>query len=199
KHKSVSARIVETVAVFDKSFKVEGRYLQTALRTNDWHMRLEMAVKVGESSGSLLEVCDGSILWVRTEIDSGRRKSKDAEEEETGASMARRNVSEIMAAARKAGDQKSETALIASFGLGGLPGLIAAIEQDMKFTAVKQERLSERPVFVVQGSWNEAFLQRARRPGAPAVSTLMMPTVPDSVRIYVDCETGFPHRLTYLK
>jgi hypothetical protein len=197
KHKSVSARIVETVAVFDKSFKAEGRYLQTALKTNDWHMRLEMDVKIGESSGSLLEVCDGSILWVRTAIDSGRKKSKDAKEKET--TLARRNVSEIMAAARKAGDQKSETALIASFGLGGLPGLIAAIEQDMKFTTVKPERLSERSVFVVQGTWTEAFLQRAGRPGARAVSTLMLPTVPDAVRIYVDCETGFPHRITYLK
>lgn len=196
KYTSVSARLVETVAVLERSFKAEGRYLQTALKTNDWHMRLEMAVKVGDSTGSLLEICDGSILWTRTDIESGRRKERKEGKETL---LLRRNVTEIMAAARKLGDQRTETALMASFGLGGIPGLIAGIEQDMKFSSVREDTLSERPVYVVEGTWSEAFLQKAHRPGTAPMSILMLPTVPDAIRIYVDRETGFPHRFAYLK
>lgn len=196
KYTSVSAKIVETVAIGDRSFKAEGRYLQRALKSNDWHMRLELAVKLGESVGSLLEVCDGEVLWTRTEIDSGRKRDRKEAKEMT---LTRRNISEIISAARKLGDPKTESALIASFGLGGIPALIAGIEQDMKFTTVKEDSLNGRAVYVVQGSWNEAFMKRLPSAGAQPASTMMMPNVPDSVRIYVDRETGIPHRVLYLK
>lgn len=197
KYTSVSAKIVETVAIGDRSFKAEGRYLQRALKTNDWHMRLELAVKLGESTGSLLEVCDGEVLWTRTEIDSGRKRERK-EGKET--SLTRRNISEIMSAARKLGDQKTESALIASFGLGGLPALIVGIERDMKLTAVKEESLNGRPVYMVQGVWGDAFMQNLPRgAGSQPASTMMLPNVPDSVRVYVDRETGMPYRFLYLK
>lgn len=196
KNKSISARLVETITIVDRTLKAEGRYLQTALKTNDWHMRLEMAVKIGESTGSLLEVCNGEVLWTRTDIDSGRKKErKDAHD----STITRRNVSEIMSAAKKLGDPKTETGLIASFGLGGLPGLIAAIEQDMKLTSVKEDSLNGHPVYIVQGTWNEAFLKKMGPPGAQPASLLMLPGIPESMRIYVDRETGFPHRFLYLK
>jgi hypothetical protein len=159
-------------------------------------MRLELVVKFGESEGSLLEVCDGEVLWTRTEIDFGKKRDRKDKKETT---LTRRNVAEIMNAARKLGDVKNETALIASFGLGGLPALIAAIEQDMKFTGLKDDTLRDRPVHVIQGTWSDAFALKLRGQPGRAASSLLPAFVPDAVRIYVDRETGFPHRILYVK
>ena len=194
---SISAKIVETVSVLEKSYKAEGRYLQTALKPNDWHMRLELVVKIGDAEGSLLEVCDGEVLWMRADVESGRKKDRKESKETT---ITRRNVSEIMNAARRIGDKKIETALITSFGLGGIPALLAGMEQDMKFTGIKEDHLRSRPVLVIQGTWTESFASKLRggQPGRGS-SALMPPFVPDSVHIYVDRDTGFPHRILYRK
>jgi outer membrane lipoprotein-sorting protein len=198
KASSVSATVVETVTLFDRSYKAEGKYLQrTAPRPNEWNMRLELRIKIGESAGSLLEVCDGEVLWTRTDIDFGKKRERREKKETT---LTRRNVAEIMSAARKLGDPKNETTLIASFGLGGLPALIAAIEQDMKFNAeMKQETLRERPVTVVSGVWTETFAAKLRGQGAAGAPSLLPAFVPDAVRLYIDRESGFPHRVMYLK
>src|SRR5258708_3990674 len=52
KASSVSASVVETVTLFDRSYKAEGKYLQrSAPRPNEWNMRLELRIKIGESAG----------------------------------------------------------------------------------------------------------------------------------------------------
>jgi hypothetical protein len=199
KYSSVSANIVETVTVLDKSFKAEGRYLQTALKPNDWHMRLQLMVKLGETTGSLLEVCDGEVLWTRTEIDFGKNRER---KERKDTVLTRRNVAEIMGAARRTIDEKNQAVLIASLGLGGLPALLAAIEQDMKFTDVKEDTLRQQPVLVLQGTWTESFASRLRGPSnqpGQAPSSLLPVYVPDAVSVYLDRETSFPHRIVYLK
>jgi outer membrane lipoprotein-sorting protein len=197
KSTSFSATVVEKVEILDKSYKAEGRYLQTALKPNDWHMRMELVVKVGDAEGALLEVCDGEVLWTRVEVDMGRKKDKKDVKE---ASITRRNVAEIMSAARKLGDPKTETTLIATLGLGGLPALLAAIEQEMEFTEVSEAMLRDRPMTVVHGIWSEAFTQKLTgTPQGQPRPSILPAFVPDAVRVYIDRETGFPHRVQYLK
>ena len=195
---SVSATVVETITLGDKSFKAEGKYLQqTSSRPNEWNMRLELVIKTGEMGGSLLEVCDGELLWTRTEIDFGKKRERRERKETT---LTRRNVAEIMSAARRLGDPQHETTLIATFGLGGLPALIAAIEKDMKFNPVmKEETLRNRPVLVISGTWTEAFSAIIRGGGGPGTPSLLPAFVPDSVRLSIDRETGIPQRVVYEK
>ncbi|MFN0052749.1 MAG: hypothetical protein ACKV0T_11195 [Planctomycetales bacterium] len=196
KQSSISAKIVETVTIYDRSYKAEGRYLQNSLKSDDWYMRLELALKVGDSEGSLLEVCDGDVLWTSTQIGAARKGSKKDKDKKEH-TVTRRNVKDILNAARKLGEQ-TETMLITDLGLGGMPGLLASIERDMRFTGVKEEVFRDRPVLLIQGTWSDAFalrLQGQQRGG----SGLLPPFVPDSTRIYLDRETGFPHRILYLK
>jgi hypothetical protein len=203
KVKSISAKVVERVDVLDKSFKAEGRYLQRGLQEGDWKMRLELAVKIGSAYGSLLEVCDGELLWMRSELDTGRKKDKPegAKKDPRDTLITRRNVTKILNAAKKLPDKSYETGLIASLGLGGLPALLAAIEQNMKFTTVKEMTLHDLPMIVVEGTWTDAFAQRLRGPAQQGQqpSNLLPASAPDAVRIYIDRGTGFPHRIMYLK
>jgi len=199
---TISAKVVEKIEVLEKSYRAEGRYLQTALKPNDWHMRLELQVKIGRSEGTLMEICDGEVLWTRLEVDQSGKQDKKAPKDQM---LTRRNISEIMSAARKLGDEKTEKDLIVALGLGGIPALIAAIEQDMTFDTTTEGTLRDRPVSVVHGSWTTEFEQKLRggqqqqqAQGAPPPS-LLPAFVPDAVRIYVDRETGFPHRIMYLK
>lgn len=224
KHASIQANIVETVSIFDRSYKAEGRYLQQGVSADDWHLRLELSIKVGDSSGTLTEVCDGDVLWTSTLINSGRksrRKEKpekpdnaedrrtdgkpdapesEAAREKSEHALVRCNVKEILAAARKRGE-KTETMLIASLGLGGMPTLLAAIQQDMIFRSVSQATLRDRPVTVIEGTWSDTFLAQFRNPNQPEApgSALLPPFVPDSVSISLDRETGFPVRFVYRK
>jgi outer membrane lipoprotein-sorting protein len=193
---SVAATIVETVTVADRSFKAEGRYLQTGLKPSDWRLRLELVVKIGETEGSLLEVCDGGVLWTRTEIEFSKKKDRKDRKETT---VTRRDVGQIMSAARKSTDEKMQSELIASLGLGGLPALIAAVEKDMKFApVVKEETLRDRPVYAIQGTWTNEYTAKLRESGRGAQS-LLLALLPDSLRLSIDRETGVPLRILYLK
>lgn len=189
RYSSINARLVETVSFFDRSYKAEGRYLQTSLKPGDWHMRLELMLKVGGSEGALLEVCDGEILWTRTEIGAGKKKDQ---------TITRRDVGRILAAAKKLGDPKTENSIIANLGLGGLPALLASIERDMKFSSLKEETLRDRPVVVLSGQWNDAF--KGRFGVEPSKGPALLPSfVPDEVQLSLDRETAFPVRFLYLK
>ena len=199
KHSSIRARLIEQVTLNDRTYRAEGRYLQLALKPGDWRMRLELTLKVGESEGSLLEVCNGSVLQTRTEIDPGGTGKKKRENKELR--ISRRNVQEILDAARKSGDfsEQTEANLLTSLGLGGLPALLASLEQDMKLGPPKEETIRDRPVVVLTGTWSEAVASRLRAPGAAAGPGLLPTTVPDQVRLYLDQQTGFPYRILYLK
>ncbi|MGQ0635598.1 MAG: hypothetical protein ACT4QC_13370 [Planctomycetaceae bacterium] len=194
-HTSVQGRIVEKVDVFDRGYTAEGQYLQTALKPNDWHMKLDLVLKVGDAQGSLLEVCDGEVLWTSIQIDTGKRFAKKANKEQT---VTRRNVNQILAAARKAGET-TETAMVTSLGLGGLPALLSAFERDMRFTGLKEDVFRGRPVVVIQGVWQDRMV--AQFTGQPSTegSALLPAVVPDSVWVYLDRETGVPLRVLYLK
>ncbi len=199
KHSSIRARIIEQVTLAERSYRAEGRYLQLALKPGDWQMRMELVLKVGDSEGSLLEVCSGTVLHTQTEIDAGGtgKKAKDRKE----LTVTRRNVQQILDAARRSGDfsEQTETDLLTGMGLGGLPALLASLEQNMKLGTVKEETYRDRPVNVISGTWSESVAARMSRPGPGGGPGLLPPTVPDQMRLYLDKETGFPYRLLYLK
>ena len=175
---SLSARLVETISLFDRNVRAEGRYLQSSNR----RIRLELKLKLGQTSGSLLEVCDGEILWSKQDVGPDT-------------TITRRNVNQILDAARQSG-AVPENMLIADLGLGGLPALLASIERSFDFTGLKSDRLRDRPVVILQGQWKPPVVATLNPGGDP---NQLPPYIPDLIRIYLDEETGFPLRIMYLK
>ena len=175
-YRSIKARLQETVALGNRRFTVKGAYLQGA----DLKLRLEFQVKLGDTEGSVLEVCDGQVLWTRHHIGADTR-------------ITRRDVSQIQQAAAGAG--LTDNRLIVELGFGGLPGLFASIEKSMQFDQHKEESVEGRDVIVLEGGWRPQLLKiwKGENPNAP-----LPDYVPARIRLYLDAETLFPRRILYL-
>ncbi len=175
-YRSIKSRLQETVALGNRRFTVKGAYLQGA----DLKLRLEFQVKLGDTEGSVLEVCDGQVLWTRHHIGADTR-------------ITRRDVSQIQQAAAGAG--LTDNRLIVELGFGGLPGLFASIEKTMQFDKYKEESLEGHNEIVLEGGWRPAMLKswRGENPNAP-----LPDYVPVRIRLYLDAETSFPRRILYL-
>lgn len=193
RHTSVQARLVETVNILNRSFKAEGRYLQGNIGANDQRLRLELTLKIARSQGSILEICDGDVLWSRYDI--GDKENKKERKEPM---ITRRNVTQILDAARRKGEN-ADNKLVADLSRGGLPALLASLERFMEFHSVKSGTFRDRPVNVVHGTWAANFLAMMKDKSQPENSGLLPSFVPDRVEVFLDTQTGFPLRIEYFK
>lgn len=183
-YRTLTARMSEVVEFGPRRLKADGRYLQGAGN----RVRIELEIAVGANKGSLLQVSDGDILY--TVYGTGPTPR-----------ITRRDVKQILAAAK---GPQAKSMISAELGLGGLPALLAAIEQTMDFGPVQKTAIENREFFVLEGVWKAAlaqqFQQQAQQLPTPTTEPRPLPShIPDMVRLYLDAETRFPYRVRYLK
>jgi hypothetical protein len=179
RYQSLKAKLVETVALTNRRFIVNGSYLQGS--GADLKLRLEFATKLGETEGTLLEVCDGQVLWTRHHIGSDVR-------------ISRRDVRQILQAA--AANGYTDNLLTVELGFGGLPGLLASIEQSMQFDQWREDTADGQKLVVIEGGWKPQMLSmwQGKNPKAP-----LPDYVPSRIRLNFDSESLFPRRVLYLR
>ncbi len=177
-YQTIKAKLVETVAIGPRRFTVNGSYLQG--RSSDLKLRLEFQVKIGDTGGSVLEVCDGQVLWTRHHVGTDVR-------------ITRRDVRQILNAASESG--LAENFVTVELGFGGLPGLFASISKSMLFDRLKEETIDGRQFVVLEGGWQPEMLKlwKGNNPNAK-----LPEYVPSRVRLHLDSETLFPRRVLYL-
>lgn len=175
---SIHAKLVETVALANRRFTINGSYLQGG--GGDLRLRLEFDVKLGDTEGSILEVCDGQVLWTRHQIGTDVR-------------ISRRDVRQILQAAADNG--LPDNLITVELGFGGLPGLFASIEKSMQFDQYKEDTADGRKLIVIEGGWRPNMLKiwQGTRPDQP-----LPDYVPSRIRVYLDGESLFPRRILYL-
>lgn len=200
-YSSVRASIREYVQLGEYRFEAEGSYIAGPFNPLP-QLRLEYQVRVGNTVGTLLEVCDGQILRTQKTIQRLERQPANAvgsaspdKGTEPETTVTRRDVSAILKAVHKHGPTP-ETILQAELGIGGLPALLTSIERCMAFDSVREEPLAGRPCHVLQATWKPEYLaqltQQFRIFGRNVQTYL-----PAFVRIHLDAETLFPLRITY--
>jgi hypothetical protein len=181
---SIRARIVERVSIGGRKFRLEGSYLQGT----DLRLRLDLKVvsDIPENrvEGSMLEVCNGTILWAIYQVGHETR-------------ITRRDVSQILNASKTNGQINFSTV---ELGLGGLPALLASLDRWMKFESVTQEEIktktSSKKFAVLAGAWKDVCLKELLN----KMSKQHLPEhVPDAVRIYLEPDSLFPRRVAFLK
>ena len=175
---SIKAKLVETVALANRRFTINGSYLQGG--GGDLRLRLEFQVKLGDTEGSILEVCDGQVLWTRHQIGTDVR-------------ISRRDVRQILQAAADNG--LPDNLITVELGFGGLPGLFASIEKSMQFDQYKEDTADGRKLVVIEGGWKPDMLRiwQGKKPDEP-----LPDYVPSRIRVYLDGESLFPRRILYL-
>jgi hypothetical protein len=196
-YRSIKADLIERIALQGRSYDASGTYLQGSKR----RLKLEFNVRVGSFEGSMLEVCDGEILWNQYKVSKKSLKPGDKPEETI--TLTRRDVRQILDAARRI-EQLPENIMVVELGLGGLPALLASIDERMTFDQVRTMALKGKTLTVLEGGWNEAMLKAlgAAPPEEGAAPAELPPHVPDRVRIYfenLDKDNLFPRRIQYLK
>jgi hypothetical protein len=175
---AVELRIVQRAEMGGRRFNLTGKYLQG----RDLRLRLEFTTILGKTKASLLQVCDGKLLWQRRSI--GERES-----------ILRRDVRRILEAAAER-EAVASRELIAELGIGGIPGLLASLERNFEFRSYEKKQIDGKSFLVVEGRWREGFMKES----FPQQSEGDVPAfVPEAVRIYFDSNNLFPRRIRYLK
>lgn len=136
-----------------------------------------------KETGSLLQVSDGSVLW--SYWQNGDHKT-----------LARRNISEILAAAEEAADYTSAR-MLQDLGVGGLQTLMSQLQVGMDYGAVQEQQLGSTQLLVLTGRWTQQIRKDVF--GAEDPKAQLPDFVPDYVRIYVDSASKLPRRIQYLK
>jgi hypothetical protein len=178
------ADIEEDVNIGGRSFTAKGKYWKGDGRK----FRLELSMTIGEGKDAvkarLLQVCDGEVLM--TEQVMGKKKR-----------YTRRNVKQILAAAAAA-MQTPANNLLAEFGLGGMSGMVASLEQTMRFEERRNISSGGKQAEQLEGTWNNKYqgywsnwMQQNRQRQLPA-------HVPVGVRVLLDSER-YVHRIEYLR
>lgn len=183
-YRTVKAKIVERADFGPRRFQAEGDYLQGV----DHRVRVEVEVAIGENRGRLLQVSEGDVLW--TVYDVGEKLR-----------ITRRDVNQILAAT---GNEAARATELAELGLGGLPALLASIDDAMAFQPTQTATVEGRTFYVLQGEWKpalrEQFQHMAQQLPSPTTEPRPLPPhIPDLVRLFLDAETFFPYRIRYLK
>jgi len=175
---SIKATIVETVAIGQRKFKVTGNYLQgSGLR-----LRLDFKAQLGNSTGSVLEICDGEVLWTRHKV--GKQQQ-----------ITRRNVRDILNAVSNSPNLPKDM-MIAELSLGGLPGLLASVQRTWEFDSISEESIGDKKFTVIKGGWQKSFKEKF-----PKITEAgdLPAYIPDRLELYFDNEFNFPHRIMYRK
>lgn len=185
-HRSFKAKIEQEFVIDGRKLHASGKYFQAP----GFKLRMELTVRIGAGKnaveGSLLQVCDGQVLWTRHEIAGKPR-------------ITRRDVRQIASVAESAGLSKNNF-LVMKIGLGGLPAYLASLEKCFRFKKAKKETLKNKnrseEVYVLDGEWSELYRKyfASIDPHAKGLPS----HVPDRVRLVFDKEL-IPRRIIYAK
>jgi hypothetical protein len=205
--KTIQADLHQRVEMFGKTLIVAGRYLKGA---EDLQMRLDLNVQiprtVTDATGatSLLLLVDGRRLTMRESILGATQDL----------TIDVKAVLDVLVEQKK---ENLRTVLIDLLGVGGLPQLLRGLEDTMdpeqwvRLPSAEESFAEEsgHSVYVLQGRWRKQLLdpgstaeqgdaqpsgaEQAGRQPAPRIP----PYVPTHVVLYLDRQTGLPHRIEY--
>jgi outer membrane lipoprotein-sorting protein len=179
--KSVSADITQSVDMLEQKFQVAGRYLKAP----NHRVYLRLAVSgLPDSSGTMLQVCDGQTLWDYQQILDAQIYRKV----EVGQVFEKLNAPEIDADLR---DQ-----VTTQLGFAGPEQLLKGLRRAVRFEQREAGTLDGKPIWILRGNWrSREGLTAPNQQPLPETATLP-PYIPSFVILSIGQEDGWPHKLT---
>lgn len=186
-HPGMEAKIRQRATVFGQRLAGSGAYLQA--RDGDRLLvRFEFKIQVAERTTSLLQINDGSTLWIRRDV--GPTQSQ--------AYIDLRRLREVMRS-----DAKSETppglAQAQTLAIGGLGQVLSSLADQFHFGNVTPTEVSRIPMWELTGVWKRERLlellpgQRTQiEAGLPPDLTKLPLHMPSTVKLTLGRDHHFP-------
>lgn len=180
-HSTIAAKVLVRGSLGGRQFvcddeKFPGTYLQSWNQNRDkLSVRWEVQGHVGGTPVSLLQISNGDRLWTDQHLPLGRRVT------DVDLRAVRRQVNRLSKAAPSlpagaAGVLPMQTELSAE--QGGLPALIAGLEQSFYFSQPVSLELSGKPVLGTIGHWRPEALALVNPPQAESEGEQPQPAQP---------------------
>lgn len=161
-----STDLRQTVEMLGHKFHGTGKY---AVGTGH-RMRFEVTVKLTDTTGTLLEVSDGSKHWRSRHILDVRE-------------LTRVDMTRVRAIVDKPEfDTNIRGQLDRQLGFSGMLPLIEGVRDNLVFQSHEQAELGGKPVFVLKGIWKDGLLPPAKPTATPPPSASVGPAQPRDAR-----------------
>ncbi|MFO0892605.1 MAG: hypothetical protein U0790_26115 [Isosphaeraceae bacterium] len=178
--KSVTADVVQNVEMLKQKFDVKGRYLKAP--TSRIYLKLSIS-GLPDSSGTLLQVCDGDVLWDYQQVLDSQTYRKLR----IKPIFERLNSPEI--------DPKLRDQIMTQLGFTGPESLLMGLRKSIKFDQKEEGELDNVPVWILRGTWrNRTGLvgpdQRPLPPNGPLPAY-----VPSLATLYLGKDNLWPYKM----
>lgn len=179
-YSSVAADMTQNVDMLKQKFAVKGRYLKGPSS----RIYLKLGVTgLADSSGTLLQICDGETLWDYQKI----LESESFRKMSIKPVLERLNSPDI--------DPKTRDLFMSQIGFSGPEALLVGLRKSIRFDQKEEGELDGKPVWILRGTWlnRTGFVGPDQRP-LPAMGPLPA-YVPSLATLYLGKDDGWPYKL----
>jgi outer membrane lipoprotein-sorting protein len=177
---AVAADLVQNVEMLKQKFAIKGRYLKAT--PSRIYLRLDIT-GLPDSSGRMLQICDGETLWdYQKVLDSEFYQKKSIKP-----ILERLNSPEI--------DAKMRDQYLSLLGFSGPDTLLVGLRKSVKFDQKEEGELEGKPVWILRGTWRNrnGLVGPDQRPLPP---TGPLPAyVPSLATLFLGKEDGWPYKV----
>jgi hypothetical protein len=178
-----AADITLQADMLNERFRVVGQYLKAP----DYRMLLRLSVEgLADAQGTTQQICDGTTVYSLTQAYDEQRISLI------------RLAPLLKALDNPDADQEFREAVLSQLGFSGPDALLQGLRQVAVFDlGMKEDEYEGHPVYVLRGQWKDRqALGMPGGPNAPGVQIgFLPPYVPSQIGLWVDRESGWPHKL----
>jgi outer membrane lipoprotein-sorting protein len=181
--KSVSAELLQNVKMLNQDFSIKGRYLKGT--NSRVYLRLDVS-GLPDTTGVMLQVCDGETLWDFQQVfDSQIYRKKEIKP-----ILELLNSSDI--------DDSLREQALAQMGFAGPETLLVGLRKTVKFDQREDGELDGKPVYILRGTWRDrSNLIGPDQQRMPLVGSLP-PYMPSRVTLTLGKEDGWPYKLSLI-
>jgi hypothetical protein len=191
---NLQASVRHKINLFDQQLVGTGHYSQFGEGPTK-RLRLELKTQVGKTTTSITQVCDGRHLWLRESFPDSVQLSR------IDVRQVRTRLEQLQRA------NQTDQAIIpqldwgANIAMGGLPRVLAAVEDSFNFSVVRRTIFEDVPVWVIVGQWKPEVRDKIQARFRVRRGNLMT-HIPNEVRIVLGRDEQFqyfPREIQYLR
>ena len=191
---NLQASVRHKINLFDRQLVGTGHYSQFGEGPIK-RLRLELKTQVGKATTSITQVCDGRHLWLRENFPDSVQLSR------IDVRQVRSRLEQLPRTDKSNQSDLAITHWGANIAMGGLPRVLAAVEDSFNFSVVQRTTFEDVPVWVILGQWKPEVRDEIQSRFRVRRGNLMT-HMPNEVRIVLGRDEQFqyfPREIKYLR